>query len=219
MKKIPTLFVREFKDHEVVNTTSEVTKGFEWVLNGEGVATVKWDGACCAIIDGELYKRYDAKKGKKAPEGAIPCCEPDPITGHHPHWLKCDRNKPEDKWFWKAYDYTIEHYGNQPDGTYEAVGKHFNGNPYDFIDGDYMIPHGKAIIPEKDLFRCYGGIKKYLTEHYIEGIVFWKDGEPQCKIKRKDFGLDWNNKEKDIDRLDDESYYIYYINEDWDDIK
>ncbi len=29
-------------------------------------------------------------------------------------------------------------------------------------------------------------------EHYIEGIVFWKDGEPRCKIKRSDFGLEWN---------------------------
>ena len=22
-------------------------------------------------------------------------------------------------------------------------------------------------------------------------VVFWKDGRPQCKIKRKDFGLKW----------------------------
>lgn len=31
----------------------------------------------------------------------------------------------------------------------------------------------------------------YLSEHYIEGIVFWKDGEPKCKIKRSDFGFKW----------------------------
>ena len=35
-------------------------------------------------------------------------------------------------------------------------------------------------------------IKDYLQEHYIEGIVFWKDGEPRCKIKRGDFGFKWN---------------------------
>ena len=23
------------------------------------------------------------------------------------------------------------------------------------------------------------------------GIVFWKDGEPRCKIKRSDFGFKW----------------------------
>lgn len=28
----------------------------------------------------------------------------------------------------------------------------------------------------------------------MEGIVFWKDGEPKCKIKRSDFGFPWNSK-------------------------
>ena len=82
MKKIPTLFKREFENHSVVRTLPEVTEGMEWVLEGEGVATVKWDGSCCAIIGGVLYKRYDAKHSKRPPEGAIPCCDPDPITGH-----------------------------------------------------------------------------------------------------------------------------------------
>ena len=71
MKKIPTLFKREFEGHNIVNILPEVTEGMEWVLNGEGTATVKIDGACCAIINGEFYKRYDAKKGKSVPEGAI----------------------------------------------------------------------------------------------------------------------------------------------------
>ena len=64
MKKIPTLFEREFANHRVVGITNTVTTGMEWVLAGEGVATIKWDGSCCAIIDGLFYKRYDAKKGK-----------------------------------------------------------------------------------------------------------------------------------------------------------
>lgn len=44
MKKIPTLFEREFKDHNVVNVLSNVMKGMEWVLGNEGLATVKYDG-------------------------------------------------------------------------------------------------------------------------------------------------------------------------------
>lgn len=39
--------------------------------------------------------------------------------------------------------------------------------------------------------RTFEGIKKYLSEHEIEGLVFWKDGSPQCKIKRSDFGFEW----------------------------
>ena len=26
---------------------------------------------------------------------------------------------------------------------------------------------------------------------FAEGIVFWNDGQPQCKIKRSDFGFPW----------------------------
>ena len=189
MKKIPTLFERVFENHKKVGIKPNVTEGMEWVLNGDGVATIKIDGSCCAIIDGEFYKRYDAKKGKKAPEGAIPCCEPDPVTGHHPHWVKCDRNNPSDRWFWAAYDseFTFEH----TDGTYEAIGKHFNDNPYE-LDCDKLVKHGVFVIGS-ELIRTFDGIKEWLFANNEEGIVFWKDGEPKCKIKRSDFGFKWGN--------------------------
>lgn len=191
MKKIPTLFERVYKNHRIVDIKPNVTPGMEWVLRGEGIATVKIDGACCAIIEGELYKRYDCKKGKKPPQGFIPCCEPDEITGHWPGWVKCDRNNPGDKWFWKAHEYAmIDCLSKLEDGTYEAVGEHFQGNPYN-KDYDVLIPHGRT---ELEVERTFEGIKKYLSENYIEGIVFWKDGQPQCKIKRSDFGFEWNKK-------------------------
>ncbi len=185
MKKIPTLFEREFKNHRVVAIIPNVTAGLEWVLEGKGVATEKIDGSCTAIINGEFYKRYDAKKGRKAPDGAIPCCEPDQITGHHPHWVKVNENNPADKWFVIAYQNT----NNRTDGTYEAIGEHFQGNPHG-CDCDMLVRHGETIL---DVPRTFEGIKQYLTDHYIEGIVFWLDGEPRCKIKRSDFGLEWNN--------------------------
>ena len=189
MKKIPTLFEREYANHKVVGIKPIVTEGMEWVLNGEGVATVKFDGSCCAIINGEFYKRYDAKKGKKAPEGAIPCCEPDAVTGHHPHWVKVDRDNPADKWFVEAFKNTFIHsIVPIPDGTYEAMGVHFQGNPEGY-DCDILIRHGQEIV---EVERSFEGIRKWLDEHYVEGLVFWKDGEPKCKIKRSDFGFDWN---------------------------
>ena len=188
MKKIPTLFEREFKDHKVVKVLPKVHPGMEWVLKGEGIATVKYDGSCCAVIDGEYYKRYDCKKGKIPPEGFIPCCKPDSITGHWPGWVKVDENNPSDKWFLKAYspikgNVTIYIAG----GTYEAIGKHFCGNPYN-MDCDKLVQHGKEIV---EVERTFEGIKKYLSEHRIEGLVFWKNGIPQCKIKRSDFGFEW----------------------------
>lgn len=182
MKKIPTLFERTYENHRVIGISEKVYPGMEWVLAGEGVATVKIDGSCCAIINGELYKRYDAKKGKKPPAGAIPCGEPDSTTGHWPHWVKV-QDVPADKWFINAYNNTPE----KRDTSYEAIGPHFQGNPYGLSD-DILEPHGVKVIK---VDRTFEAIERYLSEHIIEGIVFWKDGVPQCKIKRSDFGLEW----------------------------
>ena len=187
MKKIPTLFERVFerrgKRSIIVGITTTITPGCEDAFL-QGDATIKIDGSCCAIIDGIFYKRYDAKNGKKPPEGAIPCCDPDPVTGHWPHWVKVDRNNPDDKWFARAADNTP---GQLLNGTYEAIGTHFNGNPYGLCD-DILEPHG---VKKADVERTFEGVKKYLEENNIEGLVFWLNGEPVCKIKRSDFGLAW----------------------------
>lgn len=186
MKKIPTLFVRKFEGHKIVEVTPEITPGCEEAfLYGE--ATIKVDGSCCAIIDGVFYKRYDAKKGKTPPDGAIPCCDPDPITGHWPHWVEVNEDDPADKWYFKTLLNTCRSVPYPVDGTYEAVGLHFNGNPYNMTN-DILVKHGNQSVVVK---RDFDSIKKYLEENEIEGIVFWLDGEPVCKIKRSDFGLPW----------------------------
>ena len=198
MKKIPTLFKREFEGHNIVRTLPELSdESLQWVLKGEGIATVKWDGSCCAIIDGKFYVRYDAKNGKPVPENAIKCQEEaDPITGHLPCWLPYDENNKGQKWYGNAYSHfevrNARLSGNWeiPYGTYEAIGKHFNGNMYN-LDYDTLIPHGKDVI---EVPRTFEGIRDYLRDNFIEGIVFWKDGEPKCKIKRSDFGFDWQKK-------------------------
>lgn len=82
MKKIPTLFERFYENHKIVGVKSEFTDLKCAAAFYFGIPTVKFDGSCCAIIDGKFYKRYDAKNGKPIPENAIKCQEdPDPITG------------------------------------------------------------------------------------------------------------------------------------------
>lgn len=196
MKKIPTLFKREFEDHNVKSISSEVTEGMDFVLEGKGIATVKIDGSCCAIIDGKFYVRYDAKRGKPVPENAIKCQpEADPVTGHLPCWIPYDKNNPNHKWFGVAYEKALQN-GPLEDGTYEAIGAHFNGNMYKMED-DKLVKHGTEVI---EVPRTFEGIKEYLREHKIEGIVFWLDGEPKCKIKRSDFGFEWQPKHRKMDR-------------------
>lgn len=188
MKKIPTLFERIYENHKIVGITDKITPGCEEAfLKGE--ATVKFDGSCCAIINGEFYKRYDCKKGKTPPEGAISCCDPDPITGHWPHWVKVDPENPADKWFYEAYIYSCNEL--LQDGTYEACGPHFQKNPYGLYC-DQLVKHGRLLI---DVNRDFESIKEYLEDHKIEGIVFWLNDEPVCKIKRSDFGFEWPIKE------------------------
>ena len=190
MKKIPSLFIREFENHNVKEITSQVTPGCEWVLNGEGIATEKYDGTCCLIQDNKLYKRYDAKQGKQPPEGAIPCqLEPDPITTHWPHWVEVKENKPDDKWYIEAWNRLNKE--NLENGTYELCGPHFQTNPYN-LEFDIFIKHGNKVLD--NIPRTFEGIKEYLNTHYIEGIVFYRENGEMCKIKRTDFGFIWNNK-------------------------
>lgn len=206
MRKIPTMFERVFENHKVVSTIEKFTDpSFEKVLK-TGIPTIKFDGACCAIIDGIFYKRYDAKKGKPVPENAIKCQEEaDPITGHLPCWVPVDKDNPSDKWFIEAFRYS---FGNTPDihnlapdyGTYEAIGPHFQGNPYK-LDTDLLIQHGSAMII--DLDRSFPGIKNWLENYNVEGIVFWDEvmTSPICKIKRSDFGLPWPVRAEDKNEI------------------
>ena len=191
MKKITTLFKKDPNDlGRVIN---EVIPENDWVY-GDGVeATRKWDGTACIIIDGEIYKRYDAKKGKLPPIGAIPCQEPDPITGHWPHWVKCDINDPADKYFFEAIqntvpNYLISKYNNE---TFELVGPKINGGN-ELFKRHRLMRHW-AEYPVKGLNDySFESIKKYFEENnYMEGIVFHNlnDGR-MCKIRLSDFGIE-----------------------------
>ena len=75
MQKIGTLFKRN--DEGTIAGPVDFTRDeYAIILNGKAVPTIKKDGACCCILKGGLYKRYDAKNGKKPPEGAIPSVLP-----------------------------------------------------------------------------------------------------------------------------------------------
>ena len=192
MKKIPTLFERVFDSHKIVNILPNITVGCEEAFL-YGTPTVKVDGSCCAMINGVCFKRYDAKQGKPIPYNALKCQEePDPITRHMPCWIPCDYGKNSDKWFFIAKDTYIFNNQHIEDGTYEAIGKHFNGNPYN-MENDILVKHGSAIIYDLKE-RTFETVKKWLETHNEEGIVFWLNGEPVCKIKRTDFSLSWNKR-------------------------
>lgn len=191
MKKIPTVFTRIYEGRRIVGIKDEITPGCELAFY-QGIATIKIDGSCCAIIKDKFYKRYDAKKGKKPPAGAIPCCDPDPVTGHWPHWVEVDPSNSNDKWFVEAFNNSRKMGMELEVGTYEAIGPHFQGNPYSLKE-DYLIKHGTMVV---DVRRDFESISQWLNVNAVEGLVFWLDGEPVCKIKRTDFGYEWPVKDE-----------------------
>lgn len=176
MKKIISLFKRNYETDNFVR--DEVVPGAEWVLNGEGVATRKFDGTCCMVRNGKLYKRYDAKKGKNPPVGFEPAQEPDPVTGHWPGWLPVG-DGPEDKYHREAFEKF-----NGGDGTYELCGPKVQGNPEGF-DEHFLIRHGDITLISFP--RDFDGIKEYLRDKKIEGVVWHHPDGRMVKIKRKDF--------------------------------
>lgn len=193
MKKISTLYKKDPNDlSRVIN---EINPENEWVFK-YGIPTRKFDGTACAIIDGVLYKRYDVKKGKQVPEGAIPCQNPDKITGHWPHWVKCDSEKPEDKWHFEGLrnlmQTEVKYQFYSPkifDATYELCGPKIgiNAEKYDF---HILIKHGIEILKIADF--SFEGLKKYLSDplNDIEGIVFHHNTDGRmCKIRKCDFGI------------------------------
>ncbi len=191
MKKIISLFQRNYDGDRLVR--DEVVSGAEWVIHGEGIATEKIDGTCCMVRDSKLYKRYDAKAftvdketgkhnewNRKPPDGFEPAQDPDPETGHWPGWLLVDDGN-NDKWHREAF----QHYnGDLPDGTYELVGPKVQGNPYKY-DRHRLIKHGLYVMD--DCPRDYEGLKQYLKDKTIEGIVWHHPDGRMVKIKRKDF--------------------------------
>lgn len=210
MEKIISLFQRNYDTDKLVR--DEVVPGAEWVLNGEGIATKKFDGTCCLISEGKLYKRYDAKHGKVPPAGFMPAQIPDKKTGHWPGWLPVKEEDPQDKYHveadgnpiffkkrngfyirWKdeTYPSNVDKiYPSNIDGTYELCGPKINGNKEGF-ESHYLVEHGNYPIDEHLYKRTYEGIKEFLKQqnidNYFEGIVWHHPDGRMVKIKYKDF--------------------------------
>lgn len=192
MQKIPSLFVRDWNGDRS-RVTREVNPECQWVIDGEGRPTRKWDGTAVRVEDGRLWKRYDAKKGKQPPPGFEPAQEPDPVTGHHPGWVPVG-DEPESKWHRAAFDAVHREDVPAMEGhTFELCGPHFQGNPEAFAV-DILVKHGAQDIEWTNggpLPRDFDGIAHWLYVHPMEGLVWHHPDGRMAKIKRSDFGLPW----------------------------
>jgi hypothetical protein len=182
VQKIISLFQRNYKGDWKVR--DEIVPGAEWVRDGEGVATRKYDGTCCLVRDGKLFKRYEIKPESEQPAGFEPANEVDERTGKQQGWVPVT-DAPEDKWHREAFMKGK----NIPfsDGTYELLGPRIQGNPEKYTE-HLLLPHSQATIL-LDAPRDFTGLKAYFASNDIEGIVWHHPDGRMVKIKAKDFGI------------------------------
>lgn len=208
MKKMSTLFKSTYTG-SFSNITQEVREENQWVLDGEGVATIKFDGTACLILENKLFKRWDRKLSKKyfiqaakakknglpfvAEEfmfkelkpGAIACnASFDPITYHWPHWIPAEG---------KDSVYHIEGFENRDlieDGTYELVGPKLQGNPYNLTQHE-LWKHGSVTVAIQDY--SFESLRTIIEGLHEEGLVFHHPDGRKCKLRRSDFNFSWND--------------------------
>lgn len=207
MRKISTLFQRDHNGDRLVR--NEVTPGCGWVLAGEGRATRKFDGSCCRVLGGKLYKRHEIKHAaiidgqmQRCPPPGFELEELDPVTQKAFGWLPVG-DGPEDRWHREAWenlrrqaDFEGQTFFNNPplkdgepflkDGTFELLGPKVQGNPEGFPQHT-LLPHGVWQLPN---VPCdFDGLREYLRVNDIEGIVWWHEDGRMCKLKKRDFGF------------------------------
>ncbi|MFQ5850903.1 MAG: hypothetical protein ACE5JU_09980 [Candidatus Binatia bacterium] len=178
MKKIPTIFKRN--PERLQELLNERHPECAWVFEGEGKATRKYDGTAMLIDGGKFYKRREVKRGKPVPLGFLEV-ESDPVTGKKVGWVEVDPNDPGDRWAMEAY---------RPDlkaGTYELLGPKIQGNPEGF-DRHVLLRHAEAEV-YSSVPRTMEGIRAWLSDKDIEGLVFHHPDGRMGKIKKRDFGM------------------------------
>lgn len=189
MEKIPTLFVRDFtKDNGRYVLLGDVTPGCEWVMDGEGVPTRKYDGTCVMVDpDGGVWARREVKAGKPIPALFWPI-EKDDTTGKTVGWEPYD-----DSGFAKYIDEALDNAGGSiVAGTYELVGPKIQGNPegyeehtliahatadpFTYEEGPLSVDGSGGIINLMDVCREYG----------YEGVVWHHPDGRMAKLKVRD---------------------------------
>ena len=189
MEKIPTMFRRNPEDRSRV--LMEVHPDCQWVLDGEGVATRKYEGTSVMLSPkGEWWSRREVKKGKERPENYL-YLSTDPISGAEMGYEPMAQSS-----FREMHAEAVRSMPNKKftPGTYELVGPRINRNPegvhvHTLIKHEEAETYGKSGQP-----RTLELIRELVIVLGIdagwEGIVFHHPDGRMAKIKFRDFKRD-----------------------------
>jgi hypothetical protein len=190
MQKIPTLSVRDW-DNNPGRVTDVIDPACQWVIDGEGTPTRKYDGTCVMLQrnpsdpadPGTWWARREVKPDKTPPEGFRLVTE-DPETGKRIGWEPIEQTG-----FRGAWTEALAGRPSQP-GTYELCGPKINKNPEGFRF-HRLMRHEDAERPGYDVSDL--GPKALVTalaERGWEGIVWHHPDGRMAKLKARDLGVD-----------------------------
>ena len=183
MKKIPTLFERDW-DGDRRYVLPAVVAGCEWVTEGDGVPTRKYDGTCVMFDGDRWWARREVKEGKTAPDGFV-ALETDAETGKTVGWEAVEQSS-----FYTYWHDARSRWAYPQPGTYELIGPKVNGNP-DGAQMHILVMHDRAEnldeLHADDVPRDFDGLAAWLHAHPYEGIVWHHPDGRMAKIKRRDF--------------------------------
>lgn len=213
MKKIPTLFLRDFKTGYVI---PELNPACEWVMQDAWPAHRKYDGTCVGLfptIDGEVkisggiggsdltsktslgeqwMARREVKQGYEFPDD-FEIEQFDPTTKKTFGWEPIEQS-PFYKHFLEALnDLDIKYFG-----TYELCGPKINGNNEGYkrhtlvrhYDTELIANVHVLDIHEMSVEDAYEALKHTLGYMPIEGVVWRSLEHGMAKLKRKDFNYE-----------------------------
>lgn len=183
MRKIPTLFRRDPDNPRTL--LRDVHPAAQWVLEGEGVPTRKYDGTCVMFDGAQWWSRREVKPGKTAPYGFVPS-QTDETTGKTVGWEPIEQSS-----FVKFWREAMKENHRDDAGTYELVGPRINGNP-ESSEKHALIYHGDAAeLPEPPGGRTFESLRHQvlalLARCGVEGIVWHHPDGRMAKLKGRDF--------------------------------
>lgn len=209
MKKIPTLFVRNYTTGFVI---PEITPGCEWVMESSWPAHRKYDGTCVGLfltVNGEVrfdsigsdeinnrsqigerwMARREIKQGHEFPDD-FEAMQFDSTTKKTFGWEPAEQS-PFYKFLLEA-EFGLE---NRYLGTYELCGPKINGNPEGY-KRHTLVHHWSTEqlgnvqvldIHEMTVEDAYEALKATLSYMPVEGVVWYGFTNGYAKLKRKDF--------------------------------
>lgn len=138
MRKIPTALLRDPENRAKV--LPRITPGCEWVFDGEGVPTRKYDGTCVMLNSEGWWARREVRAGKPAPANFVPV-DTDPVTGKTQGWEPIEQSSFH-RWFLEAEWLSLAT-PTEGERTFELCGPKINGDP-EHIGFHVLFEHAQA---------------------------------------------------------------------------